>query len=359
MKTKTYLLAKILVIIISVLFINITVLCSYNFTNAAILKNEDLWPEVNTYWVYEKKEFVGEDVTVYNYNISLIEEKLVSIENIYVPALIYEGSGKIVQWPPGLEETDLNDLYIRKVIIKNNTEIIKYTQYLTLKYLENDQYMTNYDYRNITYNYTELTKPDEISPGRDWTKKSIETKDVEFKIGDQPPEHDSTKVRINSTYLCDRIDNTTVRAGNFETFLIIERQWFEDQVVKIYEYYYSNQTKSYVKMVVKDINDNILEVEELIEYKIPTTGNGPNNNNNHGENDNDKEKTDGWLDLGDRNVQIYLGIIFIIIVCLIIGLIVYKRNKELKEFEEKLKKKELAKKKKSSRKTEPFKKRKR
>jgi hypothetical protein len=312
---------KTLVIIISLLLINLVILTNYEHALATELSNDDLTPELNSYWEYRRQDF--SDNSIYRYNLTVSGEKTIKVANMDVKVLILEGYGEIIQWPNDIIPSDFNEIYIKKEVRKENLELIRYTERITLGNIIEGEHVSSYTQNIITYNYVDFTKPESITIGSNWTKNVIRTQERENKLSGEDPEKFVHQDEINSTILCDSIKSTIVDAGTYKTFVVLERQWHGDIEDTEVWYYYSKQAKGYVKKERRNFTDDLVEIEELIEFKEGT----PDNGNNHDNNESNDGADSPWFDLNDRNVQISLGVIFILIACVIFGYIGYRKFK--------------------------------
>ncbi len=332
MTDKTSYLIKALVITITLLFVNLGILSNYNTAIAAPLTSGSLQPDLGFYWVYEINDNMNG--YVFEYNISFKEENIIKVKNENTSVLVLEGDGKIIQWPDIVVSPNENDFYIKKVINKNNLELITYRQDITLGFYVGNNYTTAYTHDNFTYSYLELTKPDNITMGSKWTRRVERQWDLDYKKADNNSGSHSIEEIINSTFLCDRMISVKVPAGTFDTFLIIERQWMpmikgnttEYLNEKTIEYYYSTKAKGIVKKVQKDLFNTVELTEKLIDYGISKeSGNGDPDPN--GEEDN-KDGLGAWIDLSDINVQISLGVICLIVTGLFFGYFSFRNTGE-------------------------------
>ncbi|WP_455391892.1 hypothetical protein [[Eubacterium] cellulosolvens] len=317
---------KLLVVALTLVLLSVTITSNLQYAAAANLTNDSMRPEKNQYWKRQNKDL--DDGWMFEYTIEVVDETTISVGNKNVPVLVLEGTGKILDWPDDIitsQRTEDNDIYIKKEINKNNLELITYTLNMSYRYVDGEgNYTENYVYVFETYDIIELTKPDNITVGTNWTKKVILTQVFRFKKGNKDvEEYKMDPVMINSTIECDRIEKVTVPGGEFDTFRVVEQQFvisaFPDKTIF---WYLSLAAKDYVKMERWNAQSIVEESEELLEFGKKTDGNGLNNNDS---NDNDEP---GWLDLGNRNTQLLLGILGLVIICLVIGVIVYRKRKK-------------------------------
>jgi hypothetical protein len=312
MKNYSWTISKLMVIAITFIFLNMIVFPNYQYATAADLSSDNLRPEINRYWNYRNSDLV--EGWIFEYKLKVNEEKSIKVANQDVPVLVLEGEGIIEGWPSGVSPGS-NYFYIKKDIIKSNLEMVTYTQQIN--------YTLNYHKTFITYNITEFNKPVNITIGSKWMKKMIITQTIEYKRDDDdkpvitthPPE------LINSTFECDKIVQTIVPAGTFDTFRIVERQWIDDIADKTIFWYYSIAIKGFVKMEKKNAESILIETEELLSFGVET----PDNGNNHVDN-NDTSEDDDWLDITNTNTQLMLGMTGLAIICIIIGVFVYKKK---------------------------------
>jgi hypothetical protein len=281
------------------------------------LSNDDLRPDLNDYWEYRRTDY--SDNSIYRYNLTYTGETVIKVANIDINVLILEGYGFIEQWPEQLEQSDRNSIYIKKLIRKDNLELIKYTQYIDLEYIREGIIDKRYIHENITYNYIEFNKPNIITIGSNWTKNVIRTQDMNIKRDTDLPVKNVHTDHVNSTFLVDNVYYVLVGNTGYNTLMVLERQWHEDIIDTTIEYYYSDEIHGYVKKIRKDFSGDIVEVEELIAFK---SGKEIDNGDQNGKEKNGEES---WFDLNDRNVQMLLGAIFILIALVIFGYFGYKR----------------------------------
>jgi len=318
---------KILVITLTLLLLNLTIIPNYQYATATNLTMESLLPEKGYYWKYENRDF--EDGWIFHFTLKFDDEKTIMVANKNVEVIILEGTGEIVYWPEDIDPNQRsgdNEIYVKKQIQKSNFETITYTQEISYRYFESGNLIKNYIYSYYTYNITEITKPENITIGSNWTRKVLRTVSLEFKTGNNEP----TKIThpeeiINSTFNCDRIIPVEVPAGTFTTYRIVERQWIIDLPDTTIYWYYSTEVKNIVKMERKNIaSDNILETEELMEF---STGIPDNNNDENGNNISDNGDQGSWLNLQNRDFQIILGASIILIIGIAIGVFVYRKKR--------------------------------
>jgi hypothetical protein len=309
---------KIISLITIFSLLNLVVLFNIEFSAAqSELSNDDLRPDLNDYWEYRRTDY--SDNSIYRYNLTYTGETVIKVANIDINVLILEGYGFIEQWPEQLEQSDRNSIYIKKLIRKDNLELIKYTQYIDLEYIREGIIDKRYIHENITYNYIEFNKPNIITIGSNWTKNVIRTQDMNIKRDTDLPVKNVHTDHVNSTFLVDNVYYVLVGNTGYNTLMVLERQWHEDIIDTTIEYYYSDEIHGYVKKIRKDFSGDIVEVEELIAFK---SGKEIDNGDQNGKEKNGEES---WFDLNDRNVQMLLGAIFILIALVIFGYFGYKR----------------------------------
>jgi hypothetical protein len=309
---------KIISFITIISLLNLTALLNFEYASAqSELSNDDLRPELNDFWEYKRTDY--SDDSIYRYNLTYTGETTIKVANRDINVLILEGYGFIEKWPRNLEQADRNSIYIKKLIRKDNLELIKYTQYIDLEYIIEGTSQIRYTHENITYNYIEFNKPNNITIGSNWTKNVIRTQDMNIKRDTDLPVKNVHTDHLNSTFLVDNVYYVLIGNIGYNTLMVLERQWHEDIIDTTIEYYYSDEVHGYVKKIRKDFSGEIVEVEELIEFKSgKKIDNGPQN----GQPENGEES---WFDLNNRNVQILLGAIFILIALVIFGYFGYKR----------------------------------
>jgi len=321
MQAKFHITSKTLVLLISLVMVNLTLLPGYEHAIATTLTTQDLLPEQNFYWVYERSDFT--DNSIWKYNISVTGESTIRVANLDVEVLVVEGTGEIIQMPTGIVQVTSSEIYIKKLIRKDNLELVKYTQTLNLEYTSDGYLIQNYHNINITYDYVQFTKPDNITLGSNWTKMVKRTKDQQYKRGtdelvSDPPHTDL----INSTLIFDNIAPVTIKSKTYNSYLVIEKQYNNEIIDKTIEYYYAKEAKGYVRKIRKNVLNQTEEIEQLIKFGIKKDK-PQNNDPDNGETNGD----DGaFLDPSDRNVQIILGVSLIIIAVAIVGYISYRRR---------------------------------
>ena len=125
MKKLSWTISKFMVISITLILLNITVLPSYQHALAADLTNESLRPELYRYWEYRNSDLKAD--WVFLYVLEVKEEKIIKIANQDVPILVLEGQGSIEKWPEDVT-TGSSTFYIKEEIISNNLELVTYSQ---------------------------------------------------------------------------------------------------------------------------------------------------------------------------------------------------------------------------------------
>ena len=247
MKTTIYSRSKVLVVLVALSVLNLTVLVNYQYARSSDLTNDTLRPEKDYIWKYENKDL--DQDWVFQYTLTLGGERLKKVANKDVPVLVINGTGKIAKWASNIDKslvTDQNKIYIEREIDKNNLELIAYTQEISYERIIEKNLTMNYNYLYITYNITELTKPDNITMGATWIKKVIRTQTLEFKKDLNSPERIThPEELINSTFECDKIVNIKVGAGSFDTFRIVERQWIADMPENTIYWFYRLPNKNF------------------------------------------------------------------------------------------------------------------
>jgi hypothetical protein len=325
MKAKVKTISSLLVISITLLLLNLAIIPNLQYASAAELSREDMTPEKDQFWKKKNKDL--ENGWVFEFTLEVIGESVTKVANRDISVLVLEGTGKIVKWADDISQaqrTDQNKIYMRREINKENLEKVTETLNISYEYYDDEnRYFENYIDIFTTYDIKELTKPDNITVGSNWTKRVIKTELVRRKFGAeeeqiiQQPEEE-----INSTIECDRIEKVTVPAGEFDTFRIVEQQFiqsaFPDTTIF---WYFSIAAKNFVKIERWNAESIVAENEEVLKFGEKDNDPPPPNGNN------DTNGESGWLDLGDRNVQLLLSLVGIIIICLIIGAIMYKRGK--------------------------------
>ncbi len=321
MKIPIFTTTKVLAFLIMLLMINLPIISSNSYTEALKLSDVSMTPEIGRYWKYENRDLqLG---WIFGFTLKAQTEKLIKVANQNVSVVVINGTGNIKQWPGNINKsqiTDQNKIFIEKQVDNNTLELITYTLQISYVLNINDNFTTNYNYEFTTYNITESTKPQNISLGSTWSRKVIRTQSLEYRKWPGETQHITHPDElINSTFECDKIVKTMVNAGTFDTYRIVERQWIGGNPDTTIYWFYSTQTKSVVKKERRNIAQELVEVEELMDY-------GPKDNvppNNNSKNNSDSD----WFNLNNTNFQLFLGVIAIIIICVILGLFMPRKRK--------------------------------
>ncbi|MCP8308017.1 MAG: hypothetical protein H3Z54_04910 [archaeon] len=166
-----------------------------------------------------------------------------------------EGEGESSEYGITVKFTVDGELYLQKSDLSIVKENLKETEETTFG---GGTPFVITEISNATYSppLDEFDFP--ISEGNVWTENTTKTVTHQTIFDDVAPPPETTDINISRTYTCIKMENVTVPAGTFETFLIN----YTDSDGGYTEYYYSQEVGYYVKILSYD--EYGLETEEVL-----------------------------------------------------------------------------------------------